>query len=113
MSNSKSFSDRKSPVKNNRILNPEIVDFIREEFEADYGEKSELANNTSATEQDLAAARERGKITDAQIQALSPEEVYEYMTLRPYHKSDLDFALDCLSIATGRSADELYNAIFG
>lgn len=93
MSNSKSFSDRKSPVKNNRILSPEIVDFIREEFEAE--------------------SRKKSKITDAQIQALSPEEVYEYMTLRLYHEPGLDFMLDCLSIATGRSADELYNAIFG
>lgn len=91
----------------NRILSKDVVDIIAEDhwesFIPDYHEEVD--------EEELAQKR---YISDEQIQRMPPEDVVDVLVqYAPYEVHDTDGIIKVLSAATGRTEDELRNAIFG
>lgn len=91
----------------NRILSKEVVDTISE----DYRESFIPDFNEDYDEEELAQKR---YISDEKIQRMPPEEVVDVLIQYPqYEIRDSDGIIKVLSAATGRTEDEIRNAIFG
>lgn len=91
----------------NRILPKEVVDIIAE----DYRESLIPDYHEDYDEEELAQKR---YISDEKIQRMPPEEVVDVLVQYPqYEVRKTDDIIKVLSAATGRTEDELRNAIFG
>lgn len=93
----------------NRILSKEVVDIItesyKEQFIPDYHEEVD--------EDKLAEMR---YIAPEKIQRMPPEEIVDELVVSGYPQyevRDTKTLIHVLSVATGRTEDELRNAIFG
>lgn len=104
----------KKDLMANRILSKEIVEIVSSIYHVDnYPSWEEI---TSGEELDEETIAERTYISPEKIQRMPPEEIVDYLVesgRKGYEVRDCNSLIHVLSAATGRTEDELRNAIFG
>lgn len=104
----------KKDLMANRILSNEVVDIISNAYYMDNGPSWEKMTDGNEMDEDVIA--QRRYISPEKVQRMPPEEVVDYLVTSGYKKyevRDCDTIIHVLSAATGRSEEELRNAIFG
>lgn len=98
----------------NRILSEDVIDIVTNLY---YLENRPTWEETmSGEEMDEDEIAERTYISPKKIQRMPPEEIVDYLVVSgdgKYEVRDCDTIIRVLSAATGRTEDELRNAIFG
>lgn len=98
----------------NRILSKEVVGIVSSVYKDDNYPSFEKLEDIGEDHDEIVA--ERTYISPERIQRMPPEEVVDYLAngfSKEYHVTDCDSLIHVLSAATGRTEDELRNAIFG
>lgn len=98
----------------NRILSKEVVGIVSSAYKDDNYPSFEKLEDIGEDHDEIVA--ERTYISPERIQRMPPEEVVDYLAngfSKEYHVTDCDSLIHVLSAATGRTEDELRNAIFG
>lgn len=99
-------------IMENRILPKDVVDDIATIYQQDNSPTWEEMTGDNQPDEDEVAQREY--ISNERIQRMTPEEILDILIGYPkYEVKDSNSLIRMLSVATGRTEDELRNAIFG